>query len=77
MSIIAEWATRIRPGLAKATVVTCPEGLKVGGEKEGYTKWARIWIGQLFHKHKVFFFFFLMWKCVSKIWSNIGSITFS
>ena len=51
MSIIAEWVTRIRPGLAKATVVTCPEGLKVGGEKEGYTKWARIWVGQLFHKH--------------------------
>lgn len=29
MSIIAEWATRIRPGFAKATVATCIEGLKV------------------------------------------------
>lgn len=75
MSIIAEWATRIRPGFAKATVATCIEGLKVGGEKDGYIKWARIWVGQFFHKHKVFFF--LMRKCVSEIWSNIGSITFS
>ena len=42
---------------ARATVATCIEGLKVSGEKEVYTKWARIWVGQFFHKHKVFFFF--------------------